>query len=167
MSDLRDQLLKAGLVSSKQVRQAKHQERVHRKEVGQDGLQAERSQRERAAEEARQEKRRLDREREEARRRHREEEERAEALARRIRAGWIRDATAGGRRFYFVVEEGRITYLDLSDQAVRRLQAGSAAILSSLGAVRGEFCVVDAGAAGSLARDHPEAIRFWNRTPER
>jgi uncharacterized protein YaiL (DUF2058 family) len=167
VSDLREQLLKAGLVSGKQVRQAKHEERVHRKEVGREGIEAERA----AADQAflaRQEERRLrDHEREEARRRSQAAEERVLALQSRIRAGWIREATAGSKRFFFVVDGGRITYLDLSDDAVRRLQFGRAAVVDGHGVARGECCLVDAATALSISHDHPELIRFWNRAAER
>ena len=46
MSDMREAMRKAGLVTDKQVRQAKHKDRVHRKEVGPDGLKRERRERE-------------------------------------------------------------------------------------------------------------------------
>lgn len=167
MSDLREQLLKAGLVTSRQVRQAKHDDRVHRKEVGQPGLEAERAAQERAEAERREAKRRADREREETQRRRAAEQQVAERLQARIRAGWIREATAGAKRFFFVTGGGRITYLDLSDGAARRLLAGTAAIVETRGAVRGEFCVVDASAAQSLAREHPDVLHFWNRAAER
>jgi uncharacterized protein YaiL (DUF2058 family) len=167
VSDLREQMLKAGLVSGKQVRQAKHEERVHRKEVGREGIEAERAAADRAFQARQEEKRLRDREREEARRRSQAAEERVLALQTRIRAGWIREATAGGKRFFFVVDGGRITYLDLSDDAARRLQLGRAAVADGRGIVRGEYCVVDAGTALSLSRDHPEVILFWNRSAER
>jgi uncharacterized protein len=167
MSDIREQLLKAGLVSAKQVRQAKHQERVHRKEVGQEGLEAEKASREKAILAEEEERRRQDRELEEARMARLAEDEAARALTGSIQAGWIRDATGGNRRFYFVTEGVRITYLDLNDQAVRRLLSGSAAIVVTLGAARGEFCVVDGTTAAGLARDHAEVLRYWNRASTR
>jgi hypothetical protein len=167
MSDLRDQLLKAGLVSQKQVRQAKHQDRLQRKELGQQGQADQKAESDRRFQEEREEKRRRDREREEAQRRARAEEEKAQALSGRIKAGWVRDATGGSRRFFFLADAARITYLDLTDQAVRRLLAGAGAIVKSCGAARGEFCVVDGNTAVSLSRDHPEVIRFWSRGNER
>lgn len=167
MSDLREQLLKAGLVSPKQVRQAKHEERVRRKEVGHEGLEAERVERERLAREAEEAQKRRDQDIEKARLLRLAEEEKTQALVRRIQAGWLRDATAGNRRYYFVVQGERITYLDLADQAVRRLATGSAAIVSSHGAARGEYCLVDVATANSLSRDHADVIVFWNRGQNR
>jgi uncharacterized protein YaiL (DUF2058 family) len=167
MSDLREQLQKAGLVSAKQVRQAKHQDRLHRAEVGHEGLEAEKAEREQAHRRELEERRRRDQEREEAHRKEQAVREQVSLLQNRIRAGWIREATGGARRFFFVAEGGRITYLDLTDQAVRRLQSGSAAVIESRGAVRGEFCVIDGGTASSLVRDHAGILRLWNRTPDR
>ena len=161
MSDLREQLRKAGLVSDKQVRQARHQERVLRKEIGHQGLEQKQAEIDLRYREELEEKRRLDRQREEARRQAQAEAEQAESLARRIRAGWMREATGGNRRFFFLAEGARITYLDLADPAIRRLQGGSAAIVESRGVARGEYCVVDGNTAASLARDHAEVIRYW------
>jgi len=167
VSNLRDQLLKAGLVSAKQARQAVHQERVHRKEAGQEGLEAERREREEAQLRELEEKKARDRAAEEARRAALAEESRKTAVAARILNGWIKDATAGDRRFFFVTDGDRITYLDLNERAMRRLQNGNAAIVDTLGLVRGSYCVVDQGAAEALARDHREIIRYWSTGAQR
>ena len=45
MGDLRDQLKKAKLLSDKKARQLAHEERVHRKKVGREGLEKEQSER--------------------------------------------------------------------------------------------------------------------------
>lgn len=163
MSDLRDQLRKAGLVSEKQLRQAKHQERVHAKEVGHAGIEAERraeEERLRAEEEAR---RRADRERDENRKQRERDATRHERAAQIVRGGWIREAALGARRFYFVASSGRITYLDLSETVIQRLLAGTAAIVDTGRAVRGEFCVIAERAAAELAQIEPGRIRFWAR----
>jgi uncharacterized protein YaiL (DUF2058 family) len=161
MGDLREQLRKAGLVSDKQLRQAKHEERVHATEVGHAGLEAERQAREAREREAAEARRKASREHEEALRR-----ERAEAAARdRIRplilAGHIGEATGGGRRFFFETRAGQIHFLDLSDVAARRLSTGGAAIVETLGVVRGDYCLVDAGTATQLASLAPESLCFW------
>jgi uncharacterized protein YaiL (DUF2058 family) len=166
MSDLRDQLRKAGLVSDKQVRRAKHEERVHASQVGHEGLEAERR-----AEEARlraeaEERRRADKARAEEQKRRQEETEAHDRLAALIRGGWIREATAGSRRFFFETRTGRITFLDLSDTAVRRLSMGRAAIVETCGIVRGEFCVVTDKAATGIRQAQPEIIRLWGSASE-
>ncbi len=163
MSNLRDQLLKAGLVSQKQAKQAAHSQRVERKELGEETIAEARARTEEEARQAAEEKRGADREREERRRAEQAEQLRQEEATRAIVAGWIRDATAGNRRYYFLTDATHISYLDLSDQAVRRLNSGTAAIVETRGVVRGQFCVVDQAAAAILAKNHGERIRSWAR----
>jgi uncharacterized protein len=163
MADIRDQLKKAGLLSEKQARQAKHQERLHATEVGFKGLQAERE-----AEEARQRaeaaaRKEADRKLVEEKKQREQEEALTQQFARSLRGGWIRDATAGSRRFFFPARTGRISFLDLSDTAARQLAIGAAAIVETRGLVRGDYCVVHDRAAAEIARAEPETIRFWNR----
>jgi uncharacterized protein YaiL (DUF2058 family) len=162
MSDLRDQLRKAGLVSDKQVRRAKHEERVHATQVGHEGIEAEkRAAEERLRAEA-EERRQADKARAEEQKRRQAEAEERERLATLIRGGWIREATAGSRRFFFETRTGRITFLDLADSSARRLASGRAAIVESCGFVRGEFCVVTDKAAAGIRQAHPEIIRVWS-----
>ncbi len=163
MSDIREQLRKAGLVTSKQVRRAKHEERLHAAEVGREGLEAERAAEDERLRQEIEERRRSDRLREEALRRRAAEEAHAGRLGALIRGGWMREATAGARRFFFVVPSGRISFIDLADLAARRLATGTAAIVQSFGHVRGEHCVVTDKAAAEIEKHTPAAIVFWNR----
>jgi hypothetical protein len=166
MSDLREELRKAGLASEKQIRQAKHQERVHASQVGHKGLEAERSAEEERLRAETRARRLADQAREEERRRKEKEEATEGRLAQVIRGGWVRDATAGSRRFFFVTRSGRISYLDLTDVAVRRIAGGRAAIVETCGHVRGEYCVVNDRAASELAKLRPDAILFAVRRGE-
>jgi len=161
MSDLRDQLRKAGLITDKQVRRAKHEDRIHASQVGHEGIEAERRAEEdrlRAEEEAR---RRADKVRADDERRRKAEAEQQDRLTNLIRGGWVREATAGSRRFFFETRTGRVTFLDLSDSAMRSLSLGRAAIIETCGLVRGEFCVVTDRAAAGIRASDPQIIRFW------
>lgn len=159
MSSLRDQLLKAGLVSQKQARQSKHRQRVERKQKGADGVEAERAARRAKAEQAR-------------------EQERAEARARSADANAVEDArnlqnqisqiVAGGRtrldhrgrrRFYFETRDGRVLYLALSDPENDKLQSGQLGIVES---DAGKVSVVDRGTAERVAGLDARWIRCWN-----
>jgi uncharacterized protein YaiL (DUF2058 family) len=163
MSDLRKQLRKAGLVTDKQLRQAKHKDRVHASEVGHEGIAAEKKAEEERLRAEREERKRADRKREEERKRQEKEAAASQRLARVIQRGWIREATAGSRRFFFETPSGRISFLDLSDVAARRVSSGSAAIVETAGTVRGEFCVVGVRAAQEIGELRPELIRVFNR----
>lgn len=166
MADIRDQLKKAGLLSEKQIRQAKHLERLHAAEVGYTGLEAERKaaeQKQLAEAAARKE---ADRKRADEQRRIDRERAASERLAQLLRGGWIREATAGSRRFFFVTRSKRISFLDLSDIAARGLATGAAAIVETQGFVRGDHCVVSERAAAELLQIHPEMVRFYSKGAE-
>jgi uncharacterized protein YaiL (DUF2058 family) len=166
MSDMREALRKAGLVSEKEARRSKHQERVHRKEVGAEGLEKERVERERKLAREREEKRRKDRSLEEEKRRA-EERPAPGDPPHLVATGVVRGAVGGGKRFYFVAAGGRITYLDLTDLGLQLVQNGSGAIVETLGAVPGEFCVVGRATAAALsAGPAKEAVRCWEAHPE-
>lgn len=163
MSNLRDQLLKAGLVNASQVKRAKHEERVHRTEAGREGLEREAAERDAERRSDVDAERAANRAREESRRVRDAEVARERLLVQRLAGGRLREGTAGARRWYFVAEGGRVTYLDLSDDATRRVQRGLAAIVVTRGHVRGEFCLVDATTAGYLSQETPDLVCFWNR----
>jgi uncharacterized protein YaiL (DUF2058 family) len=163
MSDLRDQLRKAGLATEKQLRQAKHQERIHATEIGHKGLEAERRIEEERLRSEAQARKLADRARADERKRIERDEAAQARLAQLIRGGWIREATAGSRRFFFTTRSGRISYLDVSDIALRKLTSGSAAIIETCGHVRGEYCVVTDRAAAEIAQLRGEIVLFLAR----
>lgn len=168
MADMREAMLKAGLISRKEARRSKHKERVHRKEVGHDGVEKERKERDAEFRAQQEEKRRRDRELE-AERQERQQEERTQALEAAgdqdlvevLRNGVIQRAAGGGRRFFFEVDGGRITFLDLTDLGSQSLLDGSAAIVDSLGVRKEPYCVVDHRAAAVIKDRKPEIVRYW------
>jgi uncharacterized protein YaiL (DUF2058 family) len=162
MGDLREQLRKAGLVSEKELRRAKHQERVHATEVGRAGLEAQRRDAEDRARREAEAQREADRRREEERRRIREEDAARSRVEKLIR-GSVLTGTSGSRRFFFETPEGRIRFLDVSDLAARRLATGSAAIVEAHGTARDEYCLIDARSASELASIAPRNLCFWSR----
>jgi uncharacterized protein YaiL (DUF2058 family) len=163
MGDLKDQLRKAGLVSEKEIKRARHQERVHATEVGRAGIEAERRETEERARRDAEERRLADRRREEERRRSREEEAARSRGEQTIRGSLLADATGGSRRFFFETHDGAIRFLDLSDSAARKLATGTAAIIESRGLVRGDYCLIDARAASEIETLFPRIVCFWNR----
>lgn len=168
MADMREALLKAGLVSKKDTKQARHQERVHRKEVGREGVEQERRERDAAFQSEQAEKRRQDQERASAQREQEMEASRAASatsshgqLQALIRSGVQTHAHGGNRRFFFIVEDGRITFLDLTDSGVRALQDRRAAIVDAMGARSETYCVVDEATASALRERDPLVVKFW------
>jgi uncharacterized protein YaiL (DUF2058 family) len=162
MADLRDAMKKAGVVSDKQVRQSRHEARVHRSEVGAEGVEAERMRRD---EELRAETERrgaADAERDRARRAG------AEAEARRVRLkALVRDhdlsvSDAGPRRFYFTVAGGEIAFVDVSDPLARRLAQGDAAIIDGRGFLERDFGIVSGKIAVECETIERSSILLWN-----
>jgi len=167
MSDMRDALRKAGLVSDRDLRQASHQERVRRKELGEDGLESERRRREEESRREEAERRAADRERE--RDRSREQGLRRQPptaasrkpLAELLRGGGLLPREAGPRRFYFETREGEIRFLDVSDGLARRLTQGDAAIVDTRGILSGDFGAVAKDTAREVLGLAPERVLFW------
>ena len=169
MADMREALLKAGLVSKKEAKQAKHRERVHRKEVGRDGVEQERKERDQTFRAEQEAKRRHDQKLEEAQRAEQEEAAGNPSagaaldgdLTGLIRAGVQAHAHGGNRRFYFIVDTTRITFLDLTDSGVRALLDRRAAIVDSNGARSERYCVVDTETADAIRKRQPELLKYW------
>lgn len=162
MADLRDQLRKAGLISEKQLRQAKHKERVHAKETGHDGLAEERRKEEARLKSEREHRKREDRLREKERLEKQKDASSVNRLAQLIQSGTIRDAGIGTRRFFFPTKSGRITYLDLSETATRMLVCGKAAIVEAEGPPPARFCVLTERAASEIKEIDADRLLFWN-----
>ena len=129
MGDLSKELLKAGLISDKQFRQTRHQERVTKKTVGHEGL--EKKERARSDEhvQRRREQQQQDRDR------GRQDQQRLDKKALRARlkdlvvGGAVKTGVNGPRRFYFLTREGKIPYLEVNEETVRKIQMGELAIV--------------------------------------
>jgi uncharacterized protein YaiL (DUF2058 family) len=162
MGDMKDALRRAGLASNKDLRQAAHQERVRKKQLGEEGLAAERH---RKAEEYQAEQKRgkqEDREREEALRAQRENAERRTKVERLLSDGDLTTREAGPRRFYFETPGGRIFFLDVSPALVRRFSQGDAAIVDTRGILRADFAAVSGKVAHEVALLDSARILLWN-----
>jgi uncharacterized protein YaiL (DUF2058 family) len=127
MGDLRDALKKAGLIDDKADKRLKHEERVQKKELGREGLEAQRHQDE-AERRARDEQKRGDAKVAQQRLDH--ERARAEKW-KKLLHGLESEAIRGGsgpRRFHFRDADGHLPYLMVDDEIGRRLEAGELAI---------------------------------------
>ncbi len=162
MGNLRDELRKKGVISEKRARAVIHEEKARQKKAGPEVVEAERRAREEAARREVEARREADRQREEEHRRQREEEQKAGLIPGLIRLGLVRDGGAGSRRFYFITRENKVSYLELSDQALRSVVDGRAAIVEALGVTRLDFCVVASEQAAEIAKHDREVVRFWN-----
>lgn len=162
MSDLSDALKKAGLVSDKEIRQKKHGDRVKRKKLGKDGLEAERRQREEAHEAEQERKREEDREREKQVRADKASAGGQSRLVSLLKDADLSTREAGPKRFFFQLPDGRITFLDVAPGLVRRLAQGDTAILDSRELLPRDFAIVTGKVATEVERMEPGRILLWN-----
>lgn len=162
MSDLRDAMKKAGVVSEKQVRQARHGDRVHRKEVGADGLAAEREQREAAFATEQARRRSEDAEMEKARRERQASAAPPLHLAQLVRANDLSVQEAGPRRFYFALPSAEVAFVDVSDALARRLSQGDVAIVDGAGILERDFGLVTGKIAREIEAIERSRILLWN-----
>jgi len=160
MQNLRDKLLKAGLVTEKQAKEAardqkgaapkQHRQREEQLSAG------ERQRREAFAA----------REAELAEERRKEAAKVAEARMQSERARRLRQLVethrvqeAGEVTFHYVRRSGKIGRLDVSLEMQKRLEQGAAAVVEDPGSP--DCAVVLADAAKRIYEVDPRAIRFW------
>ena len=132
MQNLRDKLLKAGLVDKKQKTQVDTQDRRDKKQKGAEQLAAEEAAKQRQfadklAAEA-EAKRQIEAERAAERTRH-EDRDRIRSLCEH----WsVRQRRPGQLRFYFTRRSGRISYLLVNEELAEKLSVGALAIVECL-----------------------------------
>lgn len=132
LGNLRNQLLKAGLVDKKQKVQADTQDRRDKKQKGADQLAAEEEAKKRAFAEQQAAEAEAQRQAEAERQAERSQAELLNRV-RNICTRWaVRPTRPGQRRFYFVQRSGRIAYLLVSDAVLDQLLVGALAIVERL-----------------------------------
>lgn len=162
MPDLKEQLLKAGLVSEEQVRQAEHDKRRQEKKRTHRDKERRTDERRQAHDRDQAHRARADRER--SRRENEQRQQRARRIAdERQRRDVARQALERGRlpswegpRPYYFADGTRVEFLRVSEQAARRLEAGEAAIVRANGKRR--YTLLTARAARELAEAEPERL---------
>ncbi len=157
MQNLRDKLLKAGLVTEKQAKEAEQRTpRKHREREAQASVE-ERQRREAFA--AREAELAEERRREAAKAAEaRMQSERARQLRQLVESNRLREAP-GEVNFHFVRRSGKIARLAVSPETAKMLESGAAAVVEDPG--QPEHAVVPAEAARRIYEVDPQAIRFW------
>ncbi len=148
MSDLREQMLKLGLVSEKQAKAASHKDRVRKKKKGRRGVEADRAARSSEQHARTQEQREQDRSREAARQETVQSKTAGERVAAIVDSGRLTGRTEGRRRWYFERRDGRVSYLEVTEDVQGRLESRQARIAES---PEGALTLVDAEAARRVA----------------
>jgi uncharacterized protein YaiL (DUF2058 family) len=161
MQNLRDKLLKAGLVTEKQAQQAAREQRqgpgakTHKER---EKALSEEEQQRRAAFAAREAELSEERRKEAAKLAEaRMQSERARRLRQLVETHRIREA--GEVSFHYVRRNGKVGRLDLSLETQKQLEQGAAAVVDDPGSP--DCAVVSADAAKRIYEVDPQAIRFW------
>lgn len=165
MRTLKDQLLRAQLISEREAIDATRKQRTEKRQSDQALSKEEKEQRRHAQvqpvdpQEA--ERRRVAREEQLARNREREARERQQRVRQLVAEHLI--ASRGNRTFYFVSRARKVPCVTISDELAKRLESGGAAIVEA--ASGGGFAVVPKEAAQRIREIDPEAIRFLVEAP--
>jgi uncharacterized protein YaiL (DUF2058 family) len=141
MGDIRDELLKAGLISEQKARDISRSRREDRQRPAEERPAS--VERDRVSPPA-------------------TDGLRDDEPGKIIRRGLVAPAP-GNRRFHFVDRSGQIPFLELGEETIRGLVNGTLAVAEACGASNGEFAVVTADAARALELLDPNLVRFWNR----
>jgi uncharacterized protein len=161
---LRDQMLKAGLITEEQAKRSAHKQRVETKHTDR----KERDQRREASKAEVERQQQAEREQNQRASRQQQEQEVAKQQALQVRQRELsaleqayRDGAIpnweGNRRYYYAAG-GRIDWLMVSDDAGRRLEAGQAAICAG---ERNRARPVLLTAAAALKLRELDAARVW------
>ena len=167
MADLRDQMLKAGLISEDQAKRGAHEKRQRNKQLGRDGREQEEKARREEVRRADQQKAQQDKQRasehvdKQKEKEHAvQEKQRKQALIERALAEGALPRWEGQRTYYF--RDGKeVLYLLVIDEAARLLESGKAAIVRGPGRTR--YTVIQSGAALELVQGAPERVVTFHR----
>src|SRR5712691_2068140 len=163
MPNLRDQLLKTGLISKGQKHQVEHEKRRERKQLkkGQADDLAQEQQRQAYA--ARLEAQRVaDRERAAAQRAQFEAKEKFLRI-RQIADYWRLEEPTGALRWYFMTRNNVVKYLSVSEPLGLQLSTGALAIVERPDEVEEpRYVLIEREAAELIARVDPTYVRFHN-----
>lgn len=163
MQNLRDKLLKAGIVDKKQKKRAEQDARQERKQKGGHVVtQGAEARRQEIYEQKLSEQRERDRILEEKRRIAREAREQHLRIQYMVEYYGM-TPRRGPRRWYFMARNRKIRFLEVNDDDARRLEKGLLAIVERIGDLEGAYTVVPAEVADHIWKVDDNYVRFYNR----
>ena len=161
MTDLREQLLKAGLVSEKDAKRSSKDQAANRKKKGWRQDRKDRAGqaqvRDAALAQRRDAQRKMDLEKQDVR----DAQAREERLKRLASENRLGRAHGGHARWYYEGRDGMLGYLTPDDATLRLLEVGQAAIVQGEDHPSGKL--VSADIARKIAAEDIRWIRFWNQ----
>jgi len=163
MQNLRDQLLKTGLISKGQKQQVEQDKRRERKQLKKGQADELAREQQRQAYEAKLEAQRVvDRERAAAQRAQLEAKEKLFRI-RQITDYWRLEEPTGTRRWYFMTRNNEVKYLYISEPLGLQLSTGALAIVERPDEFEeARYVLIEREAAELVARVDPTYVRFHN-----
>jgi len=163
MQNLRDQLLKTGLISKGQKQQVEQEKRRERKQLKKGEADALAQEQQRLAYEARLEAQRVaDRERAAAQRTQFEAKEKLLRI-QHITDYWRLEEPTGTLRWYFMTRNNVVKYLSVSEPLGLQLSTGALAIVERPDELEEpRYVLIEREAAELVARVDPTYVRFHN-----
>jgi uncharacterized protein YaiL (DUF2058 family) len=163
MQNLRDQLLKTGLVTKAQKQQVEQEQRRARKQLKKGQAEELAQVQQKQAYEARlEEQRTADRQRVAAQRQVLEEREKILQIQHIIDYWGLPDERSGSRRWYFVTPQRIVKYIYVSEPTALQLSTGAIAIVERPDQAEPHYVLVERDAAEVVARVDSSYIRFYN-----
>ncbi len=163
MQNLRDQLLKTGLISKGQKQQVEQEKRRERKQLKKGEADALAQEQQRRAYEARLEAQRVaDRERAAAQHTQFEAKEKLLRI-QHITDYWRLEEPTGALRWYFMTRNNVVKYLSVSEPLGLQLSTGALAIVERPDELEeSRYVLIEREAAELVARVDPTYVRFHN-----
>jgi uncharacterized protein YaiL (DUF2058 family) len=166
MQNLRDQLLKTGLISKGQKHQVEQDKRRERKQHKKGHVEEASQAQQRQAYEARLEAQRsADRQRAATQRHQMEAQEKLLQIRHTIDYWQLPEESSGTRRWYFVARDNSVRYLYVSEPLALQLGTGALAIVERPDETEPRYVLVERDAAELVARVEPMYVRFHNTEP--
>ncbi len=162
---LKDELLKAKLISKKDVQRIEHEGRVERKKLGSEAIKAKEEQRQKEIEEKieaqRQHNKELAKQNQEKKENIRAEKEKIVNIQEMLKSSQMEER--GTRKFYFIAKNNTIPSLCIGDNLSEKLEKGLAAITEFTTHEGPEFYIVNRQCAEKILEIDANIIRFFNR----
>jgi len=160
MGDLREKMLKAGLITEDQAKKATQVERQVVQQKGHRQADRERQERQRAGAVQQDQRAAAERERGARERQVQLDDETKGRLKQLAQSGKLEGRTRGQRRWYYTSRRGVVPYLEVSDEVIQLLEQGGAAIAE---APSGDAWLITRECAQKLHEAHQDGAREWLR----
>lgn len=166
MQNLRDQLLKTGVINKKQKRRAEQAKRRERKQHQKGQFdEIARAQQQQAYANKLEAERAANRERAAVQRTQQETKERRLQIRHIIDYWRMSEDPTADRRWYFTTPNNTIGHLYVSEPLAAQLTDGDLAIVAKPDDLDTPYVLVDREAAALIARIDPQYVRFHNQAP--